>query len=281
LVDGQHHLTLRAAVAVQNNTGAPLETAIPNYAVGRDAPGFAWRRVLAPAEAVSLPLAVAHAAHLLLRPAPRNPPGSYAAGHNDGGALFEWSESVFTGSTGAASLTSGSRVKAAVVCRRKEALLRRTAAAAASPSPSLPSTLVLSTSTALPPCPALLPPPVQDSSSSSSDAAATAAGVLESTAAAAAGLAAATASLLHCPWALTVHAHPAAALRSLLPTPLDWSLRADFAAAAGSGGSSARVVQFLGNGTLEPGTCTWLPQVSAADPKLNLLRSFFFQPHGC
>ena len=286
LLDGQHHLTLRSAVAVQNNTGSPLQAGIPNYAVGRDDPGYAWQRVLAPAEVVSLPLAVAHAAHLVLKPRADIDRGDGGASAS-GGALssssedsagkevddeFEWSDSVFSGATAAAPFTSSRRFKGSVVCRRRDTSGQRNGSNSIGSGLSLPYKLALTPSTALPPCPALLPSTIaslsEDQGNKSSRLHDEAIISLTSTSGAAAtattlvkDLAAATSNMPQGPWAMTLHVHPAAALRSLLPTPLEWSMRSDFSALAGSSGSAARVVQFLGNGTLKPATRTWLPQV--------------------
>ena len=82
LVDGRHHLTLRSAVAVENNTGRPLEVwarpldlqrsvamdpsagdaagdaAGSPGSPGATGAGLGWRLVLGPCESASLPLAV-------------------------------------------------------------------------------------------------------------------------------------------------------------------------------------------------------------------------------
>ena len=314
LLDGQHHLTLRSAIAVQNNTGSPLEASIPNYAVGREAPGYAWQFELAPAQVVSLPLTVAHAAHLVLKPkgsgrsdnggastssggsnnAPSSSSGDCATNENND--EFEWSDSVFSGATAAALLTSPSRVKGSVVCRRRNTSGQPSGSSGVGSGLSLPFKWALTPSNALPPCPALLPTTItslnevqEDGSNSGGgddvstfddtqqdDPTYTSTSVAGTTTTGGAtseqDLAAATSNMPQCPWAMTLHVHPTAALRSLLPTPLEWSMRSDFSAVAGSSGNAARVVQFLGNGTLKPASRTWLPQV-------DLKKSFLGQPY--
>lgn len=83
---GQRHVTLRSAVAVENNTGRPLELAIADKpagagsieASGTDSTGgtsgisgsFSWKHLLGAGEAVSIPLWCADTHDLYARPQP-------------------------------------------------------------------------------------------------------------------------------------------------------------------------------------------------------------------
>ena len=284
LVGGRHHLTLRAAVGLENNTGRPLEVAVPVQpglvsSVGRcgdggsdpaatlgSGPQLAWRCVVAAGTAVSLPLAVAATALLLVRPATTEAlPGASSSSGGGHRVSYGWSEkSVLAapppqrpGDPHRVALTDPLRVRTAVLCRPAPDLAAPPVAAAA-----LPAGISLATSPSLPHCPALLLAP-GDSAPWDEPTALRKPPTPRTNHTAPSGNSApapAVPAPMHAR-ALMVHAFSGAALRSLLPEPLEWSLRATSSRGATAQGAAARTVLFLGNGSLVGGGKRWLPQV--------------------
>ena len=211
--------------------------------------------------------------------------GGGFGGGTRGATEYEWSASVFASEAGpgrpgsgseAPALTSSQRVKRSILCRPLPPPLGagggsnvngggNGGGSGAPVPPPLACAVFLSTSAALPRCPALAPagplaPP-------GVGPAAVGGGVGSGGAGGSGGWGGGSG-------ALTVHAHPGAALRSALPEPLEWSLRAvGTRAGLAPGVVNSRTVAFLGGGRLRPGAKRWLHGVqdpAAAEVQVKL-----------